>query len=341
MRFRKPFTAVAVLAAGVALLAACSSGDDDAVEDAGGDDLQDVTLMLNWTPNAQHDGIYLAQAEGLYEEQGIDLEIIEPGEEGSDVAVGSGAADFGISQAESLLPAREQGVPVVSIATMFPVNDSSLMALGEDGIERPADLEGTTYGGFGGALETELVSRLVECDGGDPDAVEAVEVGNVDYLAGLEQDRFDFVWVFEGWDALRAREVEGVDIATIPFRDHDDCIPNWYTPIVIAGEEVLADDPELVDGFLAATAEGYAMAEDDPAAAADALLAAAPELDEQLVQASAEHHAPLFTEGGGPWGEQDEQVWTDFEVFLREAGLTTAEVDVSAAFTNDHLPDGG
>jgi ABC-type nitrate/sulfonate/bicarbonate transport system substrate-binding protein len=340
MRFRKPFTAVALVAVGIALLTACSS-DDSTDDEAGGDDLQEVTLMLNWTPNAQHDGIYLAQAEGLYEEQGIDLEIIEPGEEGSDVAVGSGAADFGISQAESLLPAREQGVPVVSIATLFPVNDSTLMALGEDGIEQPADLEGTTYGGFGGALETELVSRLVGCDGGDPDAVETVEVGNVDYLAGLEQDRFDFVWVFEGWDALRAREVEGADISTIPFRDHQDCIPNWYTPIVIAGEQVLAEDPELVDGFLAATAEGYAMAEDDPAAAADALLAAAPELDEQLVRASAEYHAPLFTEGGGAWGEQDEQVWTDFEVFLREAGLTTDEVDVTAAFTNVHLPDGG
>jgi len=341
MRFRTPITCAAVLFLAAGLLAACGGGDPDPVEQGSDGDLRSVTLMLNWTPNAQHDGIYLAQAEGLYEEQGIDLEIVEPGEEGSDVAVGTGAADFGISQAESLLPAREQGVPVVSIATLFPVNDSTLMALGDEGIASPADLEGTTYGGYGGALETELISRLVECDGGDPDAVETVEVGNVDYLAGLEQDRFDFVWVFEGWDALRAREVEGADISTIPFRDFDDCIPNWYTPIVITGEQVLADDPELVDGFLAATAEGYALAEEDPPVAADALLAAAPELDEQLVRASAEYHAPLFTEGGGDWGVQEEVVWTDFEVFLREAGLTTDEVDVTDAFTNDHLPTGG
>jgi ABC-type nitrate/sulfonate/bicarbonate transport system substrate-binding protein len=331
--------AAALLAGGV--LAACSDDEGSSSSSdvsVGSGELQEVTLMLNWTPNAQHDGIYLAQAEGLYEEAGIDLEIVEPGEEGSDVAVGTGAADLGISQAESLLPAREQGVPVVSVATLFPVNDSSLMLLADEGVESPADLEGLTYGGYGGALETELISRLVECDGGDPEAVEHVEVGNVDYLAGLEQDRFDVVWVFEGWDALRAREVEDVDLTTLPFRDFQDCIPNWYTPIVIAGEDILADDPEVVDAFLAATAEGYQLAADDPAAAADALLAAAPELDEDLVRASAEHHAPLFMEGGGEWGVQDEEVWTEFEQFLREAGLTQDEVDVSAAFTNDHLP---
>jgi ABC-type nitrate/sulfonate/bicarbonate transport system substrate-binding protein len=335
--------ATALLLAG-GLLASCTDDEDggsstDASDGSG--ELQEVTLMLNWTPNAQHAGIYLAQAEGLYEAQGLDVQIIEPGEEGSDLAVGTGAADLGISQAESLLPAREQGVPIVSVATLFPVNDSSLMLVADEGVESPADLGGLTYGGFGGALETELISRLVECDGGDPEAVEHVEVGNVDYLAGLEQDRFDAVWVFEGWDALRAREVEGVELTTLPFREFQDCIPNWYTPIVIAGEDVLTDDPEVVDAFLAATAEGYETAASDPAAAADALLAAAPELDEELVRASAEYHAPLFTEGGGAWGVQDEAVWTEFEAFLREAGLTEDEVDVSSAFTNEHLPSGG
>jgi ABC-type nitrate/sulfonate/bicarbonate transport system substrate-binding protein len=331
----------AALLAGAVLAACGDDGSSSSSDDSAGGGLQEVTLMLNWTPNAQHDGIYLAQAEGLYEEQGIDLEIIEPGEEGSDVAVGTGAAELGISQAESLLPAREQGVPVVSIATLFPVNDSTLMALADDDIGSPADLEGLTYGGFGGALETELISRLVECDGGDPDAVETVEVGNVDYLAGLEQDRFDVVWVFEGWDALRAREVEGADITTLPFRDYQDCIPNWYTPIVIAGEQIISEDPEMVTAFLTATAEGYLMAEEDPQAAADALLAAAPELDEELVRASADYHAPLFRNPGSSWGQQNPAVWEEFEVFLREAGLLTEQVDTNAAFTNARLPPGG
>ena len=197
---------------------------------ASSDGLTEATLMLNWTPNAHHAGIYLALQNGWYEEAGIDLAIVEPAAAGVESVIGTGGAEFGISAAEYVLPARAAGVPVVSIATILPYNDSSFMALSATGIERPRDFEGMTYGGFGGPLETELLRTLVSCDGGDPDAVEMVEVGNIDYLAGMEQGRFDFVWVFEGWDALRAREIEGKAINTVTFVEWLNCIPDWYTP---------------------------------------------------------------------------------------------------------------
>jgi len=300
-------------------------------------DLTDVTLMLNWTPNAQHAGIYMAVANGWYEEAGLNVEIVEPATAGVDQVVGTGGADFGISVAESVLPARAAGVPVVSIAAILPYNDSSFMALADSGITRPADFEGKTYGGYGGPLETELLRTLVACDGGDPDAVEMVEVGNVDYLAGMEQGRFDFVWVFEGWDALRAREVEGKDITTVKFVDWLDCIPDWYTPVFTTSEEMIADHPDTIRAFLEATTRGYEGAIADPSAAADALLAAAPELDEALVRAAVEYHAPKFV-GEGPWGTQDPEVWSAFADFLLDAGLLEEPADTPAAFTNDFLP---
>ncbi|MGE3961283.1 MAG: ABC transporter substrate-binding protein [Dehalococcoidia bacterium] len=299
--------------------------------------LTEATLMLNWTPNAQHAGIYLALANGWYEEAGIDLEVVEPATAGADTVVGTGGAEFGISQAESLLPARAAGVPVVSIATILPYNDSSFMALAESGIERPRDFEGKTYGGYGGPLETELLRTLVSCDGGDAEAVEMVEVGNIDYLAGMEQGRFDFVWVFEGWDVLRARDVEGKAINSVKFVEWLDCIPDWYTPIFIASEETIAEDPELVRAFMEATARGYEAAIADPVAATDALLSAAPELDQSLVAASAQYHAPKFV-GEGGWGRQDAEVWSAFAEFLVEAGLLEEGFDTEAAFTNDFLP---
>ena len=302
-----------------------------------GDGLRDVTLMLNWTPNAQHAGIYLALANGWYEEQGINLKVVEPAAAGADQVVGTGGAEFGISQAESLLPARAAGVPVVSIATILPYNDSSFMSLASAGIERPRDFEGKTYGGYGGPLETELLHTLVSCDGGDPDKMNMVEVGNIDYLAGMEQGRFDFVWVFEGWDALRARDVLGKDINSIRFVDWLDCIPEWYTPIIITSEDMIADDPELVRAFLAATARGYEAAISDPTAATDALLAAAPELDQSLVAASVQYHAPKFV-GEGGWGVQDTEVWSTFTDFLVTAGLLDQPIDSDAAFTNELLP---
>jgi ABC-type nitrate/sulfonate/bicarbonate transport system substrate-binding protein len=306
---------------------------------AAGRDLTPVTLMLNWTPNAHHAGIYVALARGWYEEAGIDHEIVEPAAAGADQVVGAGRADFGISQAESVIPARAAGIPVVSIATILPFNDSSLMGLASDGITRPRDLAGRTYGGYGGALERELIQRLVACDGGDPSTVKFVEVGNIDYLAGLERDQFDFVWVFEGWDVLRARSVAGADISTIRFVDHLDCIPDWYTPVFITNEATISARPDLVSRFLSATARGYAEAIAEPDRAAEALLAAVPELDAALVRASLRRYAPLFAAAGQGWGRQDAEIWRRFERFLRDAGLTATQVDTDVAFTNGFLPD--
>jgi ABC-type nitrate/sulfonate/bicarbonate transport system substrate-binding protein len=313
------------VALAVALLVACG-GDDG----GGSTEQRPVTLMLNWTPNAHHAGIYAAQAEGWYAEAGLDVTIVEPAGTGVEQAVAGGAATIGLAQAESLLPARAAGVPVVSVATLLPVNDSVLM--GVPGITRPRDLEGKRYGGFGGALEVELVSRLVECDGGDPSTVEFVDVGNVDYLAGLQQDVFDVVWVFEGWDALRAAEVEGAEVSLVRFRDHLDCIPNWYTPLVLASEDTVADDPDVVSAFLTATARGYALAAEDPDRAAELLLEEVPELDPALVGASVRYYAPLFAEGGA-WGRQDLATWTSFAALLDGAGLLAAPVDPATAFT--------
>ncbi len=302
-------------------------------------DTTEVTLMLSWTPNNHHAGIYAALAQGWYEEAGIDLRIVEPATAGSLQVVAAGQADFGFSVAESLIPARAQGAPVVSIATILPHNDSSLMLLAESGVSSPRDLEGLTYGGFGGPLERELIDTLVECDGGDPSTIEYVEVGNVDYIVGMDSGHYDFVWVFEGWDVILARESLGRDITTIKFVDHLDCIPDWYTPVFIASEQTLEERPELVERFLEATARGYDFAAEEPDAAATMLLEAVPELDETLVRASAQYHAPLYHGDGTPWGIQREEVWRRFEQFLRELEMTEAEVDVTEAFTNDFLPD--
>lgn len=336
--------AALMLAGSLALLAACSGEDDatggsaTATTAAGaGTELTPVTLMLNWTPNNHHAGIYAALANGWYEDAGLALTIVEPAQAGADQVVAAGGADFGISVAESLLPARAAGADVVSIATILPHNDSSMMMLSSSGITRPADFAGKTYGGYGGPLERELLDTLVACDGGDPAAVEHVEVGNIDYLAALERGRFDFVWVFEGWDVLRAQQA-GAEVASVRFIDHLDCIPDWYTPVITASGHTLRDHPDLVRSFLEATARGYQLAIDEPATAARLLLEAVPELDAALVEASAEYYAPRYAPDGGHWGEQDPAVWSEFEGFLRQAGLLDAELDVSAAFTNDYLP---
>jgi ABC-type nitrate/sulfonate/bicarbonate transport system substrate-binding protein len=308
---RRAFT---LLCAAALVVAACGGGDDDDAgsNGTGGDDTTHATLVLNWTPNAHHIGIYAAQELGWYADAGIDLDIVEPTEAGAEAAVGSGEAEFGISIAEGVLPARAQGVPIVSIGTILPVNDSALMSLADAGIATPADLAGKTYGGYSGPLETELINRLASCDGVDPSTIQHVEVGNVDYLAGLEAGRFDVVWIFAGWDGLRATAVEDVAVNLIRFDEEFDCIPNWYTPLFITSEAMLDQDPELVRTFLDRTARGYQLAMDDPQRAAELMIDAVPEMDEPLIRAAADYYSTRFVLGDQPFVTQDRATWATF-----------------------------
>lgn len=337
-RRRRPWIVIVAVVATVGAVAGCG-GDDGGAADADADvaGAEPLTLMLNWTPNGQHVGIYVAQARGFYADAGLDVQIVEPGTGGVAEALVSGRADIGISVAEGILPARAEGLPLLSVAAILPHNDSSLMVRAGSGITRPRDLAGTTYGGYGGPLETELIRRLVECDGGDPDAVEMVDIGNADYLAGMEQGLFDAVWVFGGWDVLRAREIAGVDVGEIRFDQYLDCIPDWYTPL-FAVDEGARDDPRIA-AFLDATARGYTAAIEDPATAAADFLSIVPEADSALIEASVAYYATRFVDPAvGPWGTQSPEIWATFTAFATEAGLLREPVEAAEAFTNDLLP---
>lgn len=321
------FTLLAVVLGG------CGSGSDDPAAAR-----RSVTVVLDWTPNTNHSGVYLAKQNGLYDRAGLDVSIVEPDQAGAVAQLVAGNATFAFSYAEQVLPAREQGTPVVSIATVLTTNTSSLVSPADRGIRRPRDLAGRTYGTFGGAIEEPLVKELVRCDGGNPDAVKFVDVGNADYNVGFRKHAYDAVWVFDGWDVIRLRDIAKTAVTTIPFRDHLDCIPDWYTPVLVTTEKTLAGDPSLVRAFLAATAAGYRIAATDPAAAARALIAAVPETDHALVNASARFLAPFYLDAAGNWGRQDPAVWGRFAAFLRRARILTGSSPVSSAFTNDALP---
>ncbi|MEJ7582816.1 MAG: ABC transporter permease/substrate-binding protein [Acidimicrobiales bacterium] len=326
----------AVLTAAVAI--GCGTGGGS--RSAGGDGGRDkITVVLDWTPNTNHGGIYLAEAEGWYRRAGLDVTIIEPGDAGALQLLGSGRADVAFTAQEELVPARAEGVPVVAIAAAIQHNTSSLLSLAGSAIRTPADLAGHTYGGFGGPLEKALVTTLVECSGGDPSEVRFAEVGDVDYRVGLEKEQYDFVWIFDGWDKIRLAELEQVDVSTIPFIDHRDCIPDWYTPMLAATESGIEERAGVLERFMEVTARGYRTSMAQPGAAADALLAAVPELDADLVRRSATYLSSRYADEPDSWGRQDGAVWRRFVAFLADAGLIDDEIDVTAAFTNRFLPD--
>jgi ABC-type nitrate/sulfonate/bicarbonate transport system substrate-binding protein len=339
---RRPRILAAATVVVLAALTSCSSdpgavGSDGGSGTGGADDLRSFDVVLDWTPNTNHAGMYLAQANGWYEDAGLDVSFLEPGEAGSLQSLASGNAEVAVSVQEELVPARAAGLPVRSVAAIVQHNTSSLLSLADAGIERPRDLEGKTYGGYGGQLEQALLEELVACDGGDPAKVTSVDVGEADYRIGLERGQYDTVWIFDGWDGIRLQQ-EGVDTSTIAFIDHEDCIPDWYTPLLATSESVEQERADDLTAFMAATARGYQAAMDDPGAAAAALLDQADDLDPELVEASSEYLSTRYADDPEAWGQQEAAVWDRFSAFLLDAELIEEPIDAGAAWTNEYLP---
>lgn len=342
-RLRRTLAVAALVAVATVGLAACSGSSTPKTSSTYGDgkevQLRPFKVVLDWTPNTNHSGMYLAKAKGWYADAGLDVTFLEPGEAGSLQVLAAGKADAAVSVQEELVPARAAGLPVRSIAAIIQHNTSSLVSLAEDGIERPRDLEGKTYGGYGGQLEQALLDKLVTCDGGDPKQVRSVDVGESDYRIGLERDQYDAVWIFDGWDGIRLQQA-GVKTTSIPLIDHTDCIPDWYTPLLATSAKVEQQRATDLEAFMAATARGYRTAMAEPDAAADALLGAAKDLDPKLVRASARYLSTRYADDPQAWGHQEASVWRDFSAFVLDAGLIDEPIDVRAAWTNRYLPRG-
>ncbi len=310
------------------VLAACAPGPAPA---------EPLVLMLDWVPNTNHSGLFLAQSEGYFADEGLQVEIIQPGEVYAEQAVASGAADFGISFQEQVTLAVADGVPLVSIAAILQHNTSGFASRGELDVLSPADWEGLRYGAFGSPFEAPTLQGLMACDGGDFTRLEIVETGFTDPLALLQQGRIDLAWIFYGWQGLQA-ELQGIELDIVHMDDQFDCIPDYYTPVLIANREIVQARPEWVRLFLRAVSRGYTLAAADPEAAAAALLEAAPELDPALVHASQAWISPQYQADAQRWGEQSASVWQDYADWMTDNGILPGRVDMSSAHTNEFLP---
>ncbi len=299
--------------------------------------LQDVTLMLDWVPNTNHTGIYVAQANGYFEGAGLNVTIIEPGEVYAEHAVAAGVADFGVSFQEQVTLARADEVPIVSIAAIIRHNSSGFASRAELGAHSPRDWEGLIYGSFGSPFEAPTLEMLMNCDGGEFVALEIVDTGFSDPLALLDEAQTDLAWIFYGWQGIQA-EHEGIDLQIVMMDDWFDCIPDYYTPVFIASEETIQERPQIVRAFLKAIARGYQYTIENPDQAAGILLDAVPELNEELVRRSQSWLSPRYQADASQWGEQDIQVWQAYSAWMVENGILAESFLAEDAFTNEFLP---
>ncbi|WP_175615926.1 ABC transporter substrate-binding protein [Piscibacillus halophilus] len=314
----------------ILLLTACGGNDGEESQE-----LEEIQFVLDWTPNTNHTGIYVAQDQGYFEEEGLDVEIIMPGEAGADQLIASGQADFGISYQEGITEARVQDVPIVSIAAIIQHNTSGFASPEDKNITSPKDFEGKKYGGWGAPLEEAVLSSIMQQEDANVEEVEIVNIGDADFFAAVERD-VDFAWIYYGWTGIEA-ELRGTPINMIYLTDYSEKL-DYYTPVIATSEDMIENESETVQKFMNAATKGYQFAIDHPEDAADILIEAVPDLDPELVKASQDWLSPRYQDDAEQWGIQELEVWENYAEWMLEHDLLEDPLDAEKAFTNEFLP---
>jgi ABC-type nitrate/sulfonate/bicarbonate transport system substrate-binding protein len=300
-------------------------------------DTQKVTLILDWFPNTNHSGLYLARAKGWYAERGVEVDIQTSADPSASMKlVGANKAELGISYQPAVEIARAQDVPVVAVGALLQHNTAAYAAKAGKNIARPKDFEGKRFGTSGLAQIEPTVRTVMKCDNADFAKVEMVNVGQR-LSPSLLADQVDIVPMLPAWEGVEL-ELKGNQLRFVSQRDF--CVPDVYTIVFIAGEQTLAERPEAVRRFMAATAQGYEHAARNPAEAAEALLKAAPELDAQLVRKSQEILSGQYLSEAPRWGVMTLAQWKTHADWMWENRLIARPIDAATAFTNDFLPKG-
>ncbi|OAS16331.1 ABC transporter substrate-binding protein [Paenibacillus oryzisoli] len=319
------------------VMAGCGNDTGKSVQPTeGSKKLTDVKVVLDWTPNTNHTGLYVAKDQGFFEQEGLNVQIIAPGESGADTMIASGAAEFGVSYQESITQGRIQGVPLVSIAAVIQHNTSGFASPVAKNIKSPKDFENKSYGGWGAPSESAMIESLMQSEKADATKVKMVNIGDADYFTAVKRD-IDFAWIYYAWTGVDA-ELRGEPMNMIYLNKYSDKL-DYYTPVLATNEKMISSKPEIVKAFVAAAAKGYQFAISKPEDAANILIKAVPDLDPKLVVASQKWLSPRYQDDATRWGEQKKSVWENYATWMLDHKLLEKKLDVDAAFTNSFLPE--
>ena len=327
-----------MLAAGLAVVMTVGAAGSTTVS-AADNVTEKITFVLDWTPNTNHTGLYVAENLGYFEDQGLEVEIVQPPEGGADALVASGRAQFGVSFQDSMAPgvAGDNALPTMAVAALIQHNTSGIISRKGEGMDTPKGMEGKKYATWDGPIEVAMIQNVVEQDGGDFSKVEMIPSTVTDEVSALESGSVDAIWIFYAWAGVKF-ELTGAETDYFAFKDINPVF-DYYTPVVIANNEFLEEEPETAKKFLTALRDGYEYAIENPEEAADILCEAAPELDPELVLASQEYLKDQYKAEVSQWGYIDPERWNAFYQWLNENGLTEAEIPENAGFSNDYLPE--
>jgi len=305
-----------------------------------------VRLALDWTPNTNHLGFYVAQSKGWYADAGIALDILPYGGTAPESILAAHQAECGISFQDSMTFAAATGAPIVSVMAILQHTAQDISVLADSKIERPKDLDGKTYAGFGYPNEVPTLQSVIRADGGKG-VFDTVTLDTAAYEA-LYAKRAAFVITFAAWEGIEAAQ-RGVDLRSFRFTDYG--FPDFYQVVLACDRDWLAKNPAAAKAFVSATARGFGFAALNPDEAAAILISSNPgvfDANPDLPKASATYLAEqgLFMDPHGGVGTQTLEKWSGYSGFLYDQGLLVdaqgarlkAPPDYGALFTNEFLP---
>jgi ABC-type nitrate/sulfonate/bicarbonate transport system substrate-binding protein len=321
------------------LLAACTGGGG-----AGAGRGEPIRVALDWTPNTNHTGLFVAQQEGWFREAGLDVQFLPYNNTSPDTLVSSGAAEFGVSFQDSFTFSKAAGADITSVMAVLQ-HWATQIAVRADraDITSPRDLDGKTYGGFGAAYEEPKMRAVIRAAGGTG-TFQTVVLGTAAYEA-LYAGEVDFTEPFVAWEGIEA-ELRGQPLKTFSYIDYG--FPDAYNVLLIGNSPWLRANPELAARFVQAAQRGYQLATDDPARGAKLLMDANPGAfsEPELVTRSQEMLAARYLrDENGRVGTQTLEKWAGYSGWVFDSGALTGpdgspltqRPDFATWFTNDYV----
>lgn len=296
-----------------------------------------VKLALDWYPNANHTGLYIALEKGYFKDENIDLEIYTPSDPSTVLqTVGAGQDDFGISYQPDLILAKSKNIPVKSVLAFVQHPLNIIMTLKESNIIRPSDLKGKKIAYPGIPLNENLLDTLLKADG--LQGKQEVELINTGYdlvppLIGKTVDAC--LGCYLSHETIMA-ENEGFPVNIMRMEQWG--VPDYYELVLVASDEMVTDNKDLIERMIRAISKGYNDAVSDPKAGIDNLIKSTnDEIDQAIEYPGAELLAPLWVDSTGKFGAQTEEKWSVFSQWLFDTGQITTMPETNSLFTNEFV----
>ena len=327
---RRPISyliAVAAMAT-LALISMACSTEEEAVP---------VKLALDWYPNANHLGLFIAKQKGYFEDEGLDVTMYTPSDPSTVLqTVASGSDNFGMNYQPDVILARNEGVPVVSIAAVVQHPLNSVMALESSGITRPSQLAGKKVGYPGIPTNEPLLDTMLKADGVAGGLAE-VELVNIGFNIGesLITEKVDAAvgayWTHESI----LLENQGHPVNVMKMQDWG--VPDYYELVLVTSEDYLEENRDVAERFVRAIKKGFEEAISDPQAGVDILVEENPgEIDEGIDRPGADLLVPQWQlPGGGGFGTQESGRWQSFVDWMKQQGMIDGGFAAADAFDAD------